>query len=430
LEDSGRIYLIYAFNLAHLNTFSLNWDEPIEPSSYRELLYSWLLAAGIAVDPILRRMPPQEFFTGWNTAHERVRVLLAIQVALALMTALLAATIVWHLTRSLLPAMATLFCVGLSPGLLHYVHGYMPELLAALFMTLTSALLLHTVERRHPLSYAAAGISFGLMTLTRAIFQYALPIVALFLVWSHWRERTKRSAVVRGTTLFVLGYFVVVAPWMARNYAHFGRATISERSGVVLYTRAEFATMNRYEYLASFLYWTPGASGLLTRLFAPKHYARFDETNREGFLLHARFRRTIWERLHGGNTLAADVVLKREALQRIASHPFRYLAVTLPIAWRGILVEEFLTPLVSPILFGSFFWLAARAARHRDAKLLALVLTGLCSYATYTLGSENRFRFNAPLLPLTWICLILLLSQRAGGARGDASLSTSQEARG
>jgi 4-amino-4-deoxy-L-arabinose transferase-like glycosyltransferase len=430
LEDNGRKYLVLAYNLAQRGIFSLSKEEPLQPTSYREPLYPSLLALGILVTPALKNLPRQGFFLGWNVVHGRARILLAIQVGLLLATAFLAMGITARLTGQTPLALAALYLVGLSPGLQHYIHGYMPELLAALLMTALSALLIAAIRTQSGTRYLAAGIVLGLLTLTRAIFQYFWPVVSVLLLLHFSRDHAERRRMLRRSVAFMLGYFIVVGPWIVRNYGYFGRAYISSRAGVVLNQRAWYDRMDRTTYVASFLYWTPGGKGLLQRLFKRKDYEQLNVATPRSFSKIGRRRRSQLERFYR-DPVKADKALFNEAMGWIVRHPVRHLAVTVPLAWKGTFAVPDppvgLTPhaaaqqawqvgvfrptyetVFGPILFASMFWLFVRGIQRRDASQVALVLSAVYSYAAYMLFTDNSGRYAAPSLAIGWISILVL----------------------
>lgn len=69
-----------------------------------------------------------------------------------------------------------------------------------------------------------SGILIGVFALTRPIGFYIFPIIAVWLIYKD-RENYKNALKVVG--IFIVGVFLIVAPWMARNYYYYGHADIS-----------------------------------------------------------------------------------------------------------------------------------------------------------------------------------------------------------
>jgi hypothetical protein len=78
------------------------------------------------------------------------------------------------------------------------------------------------------IALALAGVSLGLAALTRSVAFEALPFLGLWLAWilrCDWRR------LILAGTLFVTATLVVVAPWVVRNYAIYGRFVLVDTKG-------------------------------------------------------------------------------------------------------------------------------------------------------------------------------------------------------
>jgi len=96
----------------------------------------------------------------------------------------------------------------------------------------------------------------------------------------------------------------------------------------------------------------------------------------------------------------ADKALFDEALGRIASHPLRHLAVTLPLAHRGIYVER--TAAMSLLLFILAGTALARALATRDWPALAAFAPAVLSFGFHSFLTHNIPRYNVFLVPVLW----------------------------
>ncbi len=177
---------------------------PEVSSAYTQPLYAWFLAA-----------------LYWPLERSWVVVGLA-QVALAVATALLVLAIGRHLASVRIGVIAALVAT-LHPYLVwHDVHVNREivdgPLLAALVL-----LLLVAHDRRSTWSAAGAGAVAGLAVLSNARLLFLPLVVAPFAAW---RIRPTRRAVGAGL-LVVAAAALVVTPWVARNEAVIGCATIT-----------------------------------------------------------------------------------------------------------------------------------------------------------------------------------------------------------
>ena len=121
--------------------------------------------------------------------------------------------------------------IGLAAAVLFALDPYlsMVMFLSAsdtlfVFVLLLSIYVL-TVPERLGLSRAfCGGVLIGMLALVRPIGLYIFPLIVLWLLWEG-RGEWKRA--LQTMALFLIGMGLVVVPWMARNYAHYGSASIS-----------------------------------------------------------------------------------------------------------------------------------------------------------------------------------------------------------
>ena len=103
-----------------------------------------------------------------------------------------------------------------------------------------------------------SGLFLGLLTLTRAVYLYFLPVfIATFLVLYFSKNKYTKGNFKRLIFSFTI-VILTISPWVARNFYHFGKMDIASSGAVkVLANRAEHNTMSGREYLSGFLYWAP-----------------------------------------------------------------------------------------------------------------------------------------------------------------------------
>lgn len=88
---------------------------------------------------------------------------------------------------------------------------------------------------------ALAGVMLGLATLTRAMmYQFPLFFAAVYLLASkkHWKQLPQLA-------IFVVSFWIVLMPWIARNNRVFGKPIMNTKSGVDLY----FYNHNPFRYI-------------------------------------------------------------------------------------------------------------------------------------------------------------------------------------
>jgi len=112
---------------------------------------------------------------------------------------------------------------------------YEPLVAAALWMAARGL-------KGHARSYALAGLLVGVATLARNDGVLVGAAVGLAFAWDRWRAwrsgRARRPAIPFWAAVACAGlFFVVVAPWLARQLAVFGTLSPSTASGKVLFIR-------------------------------------------------------------------------------------------------------------------------------------------------------------------------------------------------
>lgn len=176
---------------------------PGVPSAYTQPLYAWFLAA-----------------LYWPLERTWIVVGLA-QVGLAVVTALLVLAIGRHLASVRVGVLAALVAT-LHPYLVwHDVHVNR-EIVDGVLLAAVTLLVLLAHDRRSPALGVAAGAVAGLAILANT----RLALLPLALAsFAAWRVLPGRRALA--TALVVVAAAVVVAPWVVRNQAVIGCATVT-----------------------------------------------------------------------------------------------------------------------------------------------------------------------------------------------------------
>jgi 4-amino-4-deoxy-L-arabinose transferase-like glycosyltransferase len=302
------------------------------------------------------------------------------------------------------------------------------------------------IKTQRLLYYGLAGLSLGALVLTKGAFvivSLALVLCLLFGSIRQWRCGVRRTAV--GLIVFVFCITISIAPWLVRNYRNFGSLTVTERSGVVLMIRARYDEMNSTEYLGSFYVWAPEAwignalgrilgfnagdlmrGGRLQRLnrddsadFASEDWAAEVAGKPEAAISYYRraraernkLERELAKRDHphadaeqqkrlSDDPLivdAADIELRKRALELIISNPIKHIFTTVPFFWRGVpFVAIFL------ITFSIF------AMKRRRYDLVAYMLPTIGMILFYAAASHNVPRYNVPAQPIAAVMLIVM----------------------
>jgi hypothetical protein len=195
-------------------------------------------------------------------------------------------------------------------------------------------------------------------------------------------------------------YVALVGGWMARNETVSGEFRLTDaRSGNALNTRAVFNDMTPEQYAAAFVYWTRGpGNAMARRLFGPETVAPFDLEQPGGFYDRGQngygIRVSDAMRAYGIDYRQATKIVDRELIHKILSRPVKHVLTTIPLFYRGILIDEFIVIGLPALLFA--LWIAMR---ERDGLRLLLLSTGVFNLLFYAFVSLNIPRYQMTAMP-------------------------------
>lgn len=430
-------YLNIAYHLAHHQVFADPGTPPTEtpPSgSMVAPLYPALLAGMMRTDAVFDRhvacflhrfyastdqaalavacdgVSPEATVTpkGWGHSLTILRLFMALGLAL-----------VWLTARRLglsRPAAGVAFVLAAASGAYgEYGQQYLTEGLTLPLGTLVSLLLVEGCRTlRTPSSgksillwWLVAGGAFGVAALTRPTFGYVLYLAVLALggaaLWRLFRRQPLVPLLLAGVAL-VIGYGVVIAPWLWRNHQLFGLTAITgPYGGYILAQRVAYNAMSVREWLASLLFWLPDFGDSLARLFFPADLlARLDWYSPDAYYVlgNGAWMREMLAQA-GSKDALQGWVLREKVFADLPAH----LAVTISLALRGLWVSKYFG------LIGAAFWLPSlvRAVRRQQGLWLAfcapaLVLLGLQAFVSVSIP-----RYNLLVIPCMAIAAAPLL---------------------
>lgn len=444
IEKDAAQNLQMALTLCHFGVMSLDDAPPYGQSMYREPFPVVTTAATICfADALLGPAGADLYFSG-----ERARYVKYQNAAwLVLLWIGVFAATRWFTGSFWLSVAAGLLAARpfLDTNAAEGVNNLYTELPAAALMTIACLIAAAAVTRHKPWLMAAAGACFGILTLTKAATLYVFAGMMLVLLTSYARgsDPPRRAQRVGLLALMAGVFLIVVVPWIGRNYQAFGKPQISDRGGLVLYTRALMNGVNPVEYRGSFYVWArprlqpyvgsilgfsardlrPG--GRLERLSGDpgtEMYEHDKDAEAAGrpqdaisFYRKARAERVRLEREFESRgdrhpDVAADGALQREGMQ-IVEHGLRAnLAMVVPLIWRGAL-------LLFPFLAIAFIY-ALWARRHALALFILPSLATLSFYALLT-HFEPRPSDIAHPAGIVTACILIHIAwhSRFGGPR-------------
>jgi hypothetical protein len=420
-----------ALDLDRHGVMSLDESPPYTPTDYREPVPVLACYLGIKIIDALKGPAAEEtYFSG-----ERVQYLKYQNI---LWLALLSVASFWAaLELTLSPALAIVAVILVNlpfaggPLDMRLTNDLYSEMIASAFFMLACTCLAIGFARRRFGYLIGAGLCFGIVTLTKAAVLYIFVGTVVLLPLFYWLRRLPLRTAIREIAVLVIAFFVVICPWMYRNYVQLGSFQLSQRAGVVLMYRALKDQMTPLEYKGSFYVWAPNSlrkpigkllgftpedlrrGGRLQRLYtledsdfaqddlAAEHAGRPDLSLT--YYRKARAERTQLEMElakagHAQAELEGDEILKKRATAMIMAQPGRWLALTIPFLWRG-------ATLVFPILLITL--IVAMRRRDYELALLALPAFGLVMF--YALFSHFIARYGVPAHEVAMVVLMALV---------------------
>ncbi len=407
VKDS-RQNLQMAVNLAHCGTMSGSDQPPCRPSMYRESLPVLVSAAMVrVVDGFLGKADNSQYFSGARVKYikwQNAAWLMLLGWAVFCAARYFTASWVWAILAALLSVKPFLTATNVQG-----VNDLYTELPAAVLMTGAVYWLVKAVNRDSRVGFLAAGLCYGLLALAKAAMLY-LFIGLLIVLLATYVKRALRARRLLNLLVLFAGAALVVTPWVARNWLTFGQAQISERGGLVLYTRALMNQVTPTEYRGSFYVWArPSLQPLVGRLLGfsaqdlalggrlqrlnddlgtelYQHDLRAEQAGRpqDAITLHrqARAERVRLESEFEAQRIpypevAADGAMAREGATLIEHNFGADLALAVPLIWR-----------CAPVIFPALVITLAYALRSRKYLLALLVLPGLGLVVFYALATH------------------------------------------
>lgn len=385
------------------------------PDAYREPGYPFLLATAWRLGGVdLPRTEAEWLDDPSSPAARSVRLLGALLLAL---TAAVGAAAVQGAGGGFVASVATAALVTASPALRQAALTPASEGLTAALVTLVAFAWIRGVTHPTWRWVALSGVAAGLVPLTRGATLVLIPTGAVLMLLAP--RALPLGGRLRRAALFSLLALAPSAAWMTRNLEVTGSFVLADRSGAVLYSRAELdRQIAREGLLPAVAAWTPveavrraGASR-----WPEATFSRY-EWRGEGNFFTRSLRRWHAERRPPADPIAADRRLGREAMGEFIASPMRHLVATAAVAWRGLFAErspESLLPLdltcvVAFFLAAAIVRAGALALRGRNFRLAAFLAVPVALFLFHALLTEFLPRFAVPALPLAWGAVTLAL---------------------
>ncbi|MBU6142083.1 glycosyltransferase family 39 protein [Patescibacteria group bacterium] len=226
-SDAFYFYYQSALNLLHHGTLSIAQQAPFFPDAYHTPLYSLFIAALLAVQLPL------------------FGIVITQNILIAL-TAVLVYRIGMTLFSSNRIALVGALASGLDPMNLYWGNLLMSDTFFAFFCIAGFYLFIKK-------NYKSFALAMGLATLTRPLALYFFIPFLLFLpirAFLENRDRINYAALGKTIVIMAILFMLMLAPWLIRNKAQFGTASLSTAASYELYTivGASFAKTEHIAY--------------------------------------------------------------------------------------------------------------------------------------------------------------------------------------
>ncbi|MBF0246618.1 MAG: glycosyltransferase family 39 protein [Alphaproteobacteria bacterium] len=415
-------YLAHGYSLFAHGVFGYLVDPAIAPQSemfflplypaFLSLLMSLDQTFASSVQCILSNMNTDGPLHADPGCAPQYGLAIPVQVLLAGLTLFF----VWGTARRLsgsakVAALAAILAL-LTKSYIHYANQFLTEVLTLPLAAALGWAMIAAWQDRSLKAAALSGLLFGLVTLNRAGWSYAVLVIAPVFLWMGirlWRERGPRAFLP--AVMFLGVSAAVVAPWLARNAALFDKpALTSGYDDMILVQRLSYNRMTPDELAASFVYWLPDfGDALAAKLFPKESYARLDFGEPGGFYSGAL------------ETYKAEVDAKRGAQPRFAyliEHELlgnlgKHVAVTFAMVWRGMFVGK----VWGLVAWAMFLPLLVWAAVRGWGALVVLALPPVFLLGLNAFVSVSIPRYNLALIPVLSFSAAHVLSLGAAWAR-------------
>ena len=260
--------------------------------------------------------------------------------------------------------------------------------------------------------FVVAGFGFGVLCLARFSFlAAALVMPALIAINSRFVVRPHRGWAAVGVLGFVLAFLAVIVPWATRNAISAGKFALTEEYGsVTLVERFAYDQMTLREFALAFPYCLPKIGpDIVGYTFGPDTMARFQyDLPNSFYAIGVAHRDALTEQFTRIDPIIGEVVRNE-----MNDNWWRYILVSIPLAWCGMWVGGWLGLVIVPL-----FAVACVAAHRRSKPLLllyvtpALVMLGLHAalasfYTRYNLALIGPFSAAA-----AWLIVLIVTRWR------------------
>jgi hypothetical protein len=420
-------YLTIAYDLNHHGVFSNGVFDKVDstvaapsPGIFFGPVYPWLIVAATKIDDRFAQAVDCSVQANASTpgSVECDVYALPMHIAHAALLTLGVLAIAFAAELIFTSSAGSLATVALLPSadLFSFV---MTESVTFSLYSIAALALVMALKASSVARIVLVGLLFGLLCLTRPSFVILAPVaIGLIAVNDIWLSSARWRAVLGHGFAFALAWLVIVGPWLVRNGVSAGKWGLTEEYGsAALVERFAFDDMTAREFVLAFPYCLPGiGEPVVNWAFGPQAMARFVYDRPGSFFEVGRLHRDKLVEAHG----RLDPLIKNLIRDEMVERWWRYLLVSLPLAWCGIWVGGWLGLALVP-LFGCACVMAVRRSKPLfllyaapAVVMLALHMAVANHYTRYNLILIGPFAAGA-----AWIMAQIVPSAMAARRRSS-----------
>jgi 4-amino-4-deoxy-L-arabinose transferase-like glycosyltransferase len=373
-----------ARQLAAGHGFTDEAQPPFVPTQFREPGYPLFVAAV------------------YRLSGSNVQVVVVLQALMLGLAAGVTAVLGGHLF-GFVPGLIGGALFGLNSELAHYAHWLLTEVPFTLLLVTSVLLALRAQASQRGRDFVLCGVGFALAALVRVIAASLVLPLGVVLLFSSRKSIGRRLTDV---ALLLVGFAVVVAPWVARNEVTLDRLSISSRLGATLIRRAPRAA----EPLSEYPRWIVAAVWMAANPVSNVVYpiSRFqwgpdyEDNLIWDFHVNDMVRYNIRYEPVCNPQPDPDACYQDIGLAFVRAYPVGYVVQS-----AFDVVTLLFEPLPGPqaLEHNGLVWLgllagAALALRRRLRREHALVLTALGAYVGASIVVDTQVRYLVPVIPI------------------------------
>ena len=252
---------------------------------------------------------------------------------------------------------------------------------------------LRALMRPTALRFVVAGATLGVLALTKPSFAAVLPAaLAIIAGAGYWMAKSHGSSIGRHLLAFSLAFGCIVGPWMTRNYIALGKFGLTkEYASAALVERFAYDDMSAREFLLTIPYCVPGiGDALFDKVYGSDSMHRFMYHTSGSFFNTGRDRRNALVEQYG----QMDPLIAQLIRDEMTSNWWRYLLVSIPLAWCGMWPGGIVTLLLLPLFLIS----AVKKARAGEPALLFYATPAILMLILDAAVGNHYTRYNLILI--------------------------------